>query len=84
VVLNKVVEGKGNFGYNAGTGEYGDLVQMGVLDPTKVTRYALQNAASIAGLILTTDAMVAESHKEDAGHAGHGHGGMGGMGGMDM
>ena len=81
VVLNKVVEGKGNFGYNAGTSEYGDLVQMGVLDPTKVTRCALQNAASIAGLILTTDAMVAESPKEEAGgHAGHGHGGMGDMG----
>jgi chaperonin GroEL len=85
VVLNKVVEGKGNFGYNAGTGEYGDLVQMGVLDPTKVTRCALQNAASIAGLILTTDAMVAEAAKEEsAGGGGHGHGGMGGMGGMDM
>ena len=86
VVLNKVVEGKGNFGYNAGTGEYGDLVQMGVLDPTKVTRCALQNAASIAGLILTTDAMVAEAPKEESagGHAGHGHGGMGDMGGMGM
>jgi len=86
VVLNKVVEGKGNFGYNAGTGEYGDLVQMGVLDPTKVTRCALQNAASIAGLILTTDAMVAEAAKEESagGGGGHGHGGMGGMGGMDM
>ena len=82
VVLNKVAEGKGNFGYNAATGEYGDLVQMGVLDPTKVTRYALQNAASVAALILTTDAMVAESPKEES-HAGHGHGGgMGGMGGM--
>src|SRR3954468_8131652 len=86
VVINKVVEGKGNFGYNAGTGQYGDMVEMGVLDPTKVTRCALQNAASVAGLILTTDAMVAEAPKEDAGHAGHGHGGggMGGMGGMDM
>jgi len=85
VVLNKVVEGKSNFGYNAGTGEYGDLVQMGVLDPTKVTRCALQNAASVAGLILTTDAMVAEAPKEEAagGHAGHGHG-MGDMGGMGM
>jgi len=83
VVINKVVEGKGNFGYNAATGQYGDMVEMGVLDPTKVTRCALQNAASVAGLILTTDAMVAESPKEDAGHAGHGHGGdMGGMGGM--
>ena len=85
VVVNKVLESKGNVGYNAATGEYGDLVEMGVLDPTKVTRYALQNAASIAGLILTTDAMVAESPKEDGGHGGHGHGGgMGGMGGMDM
>ena len=85
VVLNKVTEGKGNFGYNAGTGEYGDLVQMGVLDPTKVTRCALQNAASIAGLILTTDAMVAEAPKEEsAGGGGHGHGGMGDMGGMGM
>jgi chaperonin GroEL len=83
VVINKVVEGKGNFGYNAATGEYGDLVQMGVLDPTKVTRYALQNAASVAGLILTTDAMVAELPKDEPA-MGHGHGGMGGMGGMDM
>jgi chaperonin GroEL len=80
VVLNKVSEGNGNFGYNALTGEYGDLVNMGVLDPTKVTRYALQNAASVAGLILTTAAMVAELPKDEP-HAGHG---MGGMGGMDM
>jgi chaperonin GroEL len=77
VVLNKVVEGNGNFGYNALTGEYGDLVSMGVLDPTKVTRYALQNAASVAGLILTTAAMIAELPKDES-HAGHG------MGGMDM
>jgi chaperonin GroEL len=86
VVVAKVLESKGNVGYNAATGEYGDLVEMGVLDPTKVTRYALQNAASVAGLILTTDAMVAESPKDDngGGHGGHGHGGMGGMGGMDM
>jgi chaperonin GroEL len=83
VVINKLVEGKGNYGFNAQTGEYGDLVQMGVLDPTKVARCALQNAASVAGLILTTDAMVAELPKEES-HAGHGHGGMGGMGGMDM
>jgi len=84
VVVNKVVESKGNVGYNAATGEYGDLVEMGVLDPTKVTRCALQNAASVAGLILTTDAMVAELPKEDS-HAGHGHGGgMGDMGGMGM
>src|SRR5450631_136460 len=81
VVLNKVAEGKGNFGYNAQTGQYGDLMEMGVVDPTKVARCALQNAASVAGLILTTDAMVAEQPKDDGGHAGHGHGG-GGMGGM--
>jgi chaperonin GroEL len=89
VVLNKVAEGKGDFGYNALTGEYGDLVKMGVLDPTKVTRYALQNAASIAGLILTTDVMIAEQPKDDAGGGmgdmGGGMGGMGGgMGGMGM
>jgi chaperonin GroEL len=80
VVINKVAEGKGDFGYNALTGEYGDLVKMGVLDPTKVTRYALQNAASVAGLILTTDAMVADLPKDDS-NVSHG---MGGMGGMDM
>jgi chaperonin GroEL len=84
VVVNKVVEGKGNYDYNAQTSEYGDMVDMGVLDPTKVTRTALQNAASVAGLILTTDAMVAELPKDDAPMGGHGHGGMGGMGGMDM
>jgi chaperonin GroEL len=85
VVVNKVSEGKGNFGYNAQTGEYGDLVAMGVLDPTKVTRFALQNAASVAGLMLTTDAMVAELPKEDkGGGGGMGGGGMGGMGDMDM
>jgi chaperonin GroEL len=85
VVVNKVMEGKGNFGYNAQTGEYGDLVAMGVLDPTKVTRFALQNAASVAGLMLTTDAMVAELPKEDKGGGGGGMGGgMGGMGDMDM
>ncbi|MCE2896855.1 MAG: chaperonin GroEL [Betaproteobacteria bacterium] len=82
VVVNKVVEGKGNFGYNAATDAYGDLVEMGVLDPTKVTRCALQNAASVAGLILTTDAMVAELPKDEAPMPGGG--GMGGMGGMDM
>jgi chaperonin GroEL len=82
VVLAKVLEGKGNHGYNAQTGEYGDMVEMGVIDPTKVTRSALQNAASIAGLILTTDAMVAELPKEEKAAAPAG-GGMGGMGGMD-
>jgi chaperonin GroEL len=85
VVLNKVVEGKGSFGFNAQSEEYGDLVQMGVVDPTKVTRIALQNAASVAGLLLTTDVGVAElvEEKKNAG-GGHSHGGMGGMGGMDM
>jgi chaperonin GroEL len=82
VVINKVMEGKGNYGYNAATDTYGDMVEMGVLDPTKVTRCALQNAASVAGLILTTDAMVAELPKDDS--PMQGGGGMGGMGGMDM
>ncbi|KVA04841.1 molecular chaperone GroEL [Burkholderia latens] len=66
VVISKVLEGNGNFGYNAATGEYGDLVEAGVVDPTKVTRTALQNAASIAGLVLTTDATVAEAPKEES------------------
>src|SRR5690349_23559861 len=83
VVLNKVVEGKGNFGMNAQTGEYGDLVEMGVVDPTKVARFALQNAASVASLMLTTDAMVAELPKDEK-PAMPGGGGMGGMGDMDM
>ena len=65
VVIAKVAEGKGNYGYNAATGEYGDLVEAGVVDPTKVTRTALQNAASVAGLILTTDATIADAPKED-------------------
>jgi chaperonin GroEL len=82
VVLAKVSDGKGNFGYNAATGEYGDMVAMGILDPTKVTRFALQNAASVAGLMITTEAMIAEEPKKDAPPAMPG-GGMGGMGGMD-
>ena len=83
VVLNKVAEGKGNFGYNAATGEYGDMVAMGILDPTKVTRAALQNAASVAGLMITTEAMVADKPSDDAGAgAMPDMGGMGGMGGM--
>jgi chaperonin GroEL len=81
VVVAKVLEGKGNFGYNAATGEYGDMVEMGVLDPAKVTRSALQHAASVAGLLLTTDCMVAELPKDDA-PAMPDMGGMGGMGGM--
>ncbi len=81
VVLNKVKENKGSYGYNAGTGEFGDLMDMGILDPTKVTRAALQNAASIAGLMITTEAMVAEipEEKPEAPMPG---GGMGDMGGM--
>jgi chaperonin GroEL len=84
VVLNKVAEGKGNYGWNAATHQYGDMVEMGILDPTKVTRTALQNAASIAGLMITTEAMVAELPKKEAPAAGgHAHGG-GGMGDMDF
>ena len=81
VVVAKVIEGKGNYGYNAASGEYGDLVEMGVLDPTKVTRTALQNAASVASLMLTTDCAVAETPKEESAPAMPG--GMGGMGGME-
>ena len=81
VVLNKVMGGKGNFGFNAQTEEYGDLVKMGILDPTKVVRTALQNAASIAGLLVTTEATVAEKPKKDDGPAMP-PGGMGGMDGM--
>ncbi|HPF26071.1 MAG TPA: TCP-1/cpn60 chaperonin family protein, partial [Steroidobacteraceae bacterium] len=84
VILNAVKAGKGSYGYNAGTGEYGDMLEEGILDPAKVTRLALQNAASVAGLLLTTEVMVAEAPKDDD----HSHapmpGGMGGMGGMDM
>jgi len=83
VVLNKVMEGKGSFGYNAATGEYVDMVEAGILDPTKVTRSALQNAASVAGLMITTEAMVAEVPKDESAGAGMPDmGGMGGMGGM--
>ena len=80
-MVNNVAAGSGNYGYNAANETYGDLVEMGVLDPTKVTRYALQNAASIAGLMLTTDCMIADMPKE--GGPAMGGGGMGGMGGMD-
>ncbi|HHJ12410.1 MAG TPA: chaperonin GroEL [Chromatiales bacterium] len=81
VVTNEVEHGEGNFGYNAATGEYGDMIEMGILDPTKVTRSALQNAASVAGLLLTTECMIAEAPKEEA-PAAPDMGGMGGMGGM--
>ncbi|MOA46996.1 60 kDa chaperonin [compost metagenome] len=78
-----MLEGKGNFGYNAASGEYGDMLEMGVLDPAKVTRTALQNAASIAGLMLTTDCMVAELPEDKPAMPDmSGMGGMGGMGGM--
>jgi chaperonin GroEL len=83
VVLNEVVRGKGNYGYNAASGEYGDMMEAGILDPTKVTRFALQNAASVSGLLLTTEAMVADAPQEDSGGpAMPDMGGMGGMGGM--
>jgi chaperonin GroEL len=83
VVLNEVVKGKGNYGFNAQTEAYGDLVDMGVVDPTKVTRTALQNAASVASLLLTTDCAVAELVEEKKGGPGMGGPGMGGMGGME-
>ena len=80
VILNRVKEGKGSFGYNAATGEFGDMIEMGILDPTKVTRLALQNAASVAGLLLTTEVMVAEAPKDEE----HSHAGPGAGMGMDM
>jgi chaperonin GroEL len=79
IVVQKVREGKDAFGYNAATGEYGNLIEMGVIDPAKVVRHALQNAASVASLMLTTEALIAERPKEEkaaagaGGHAGHGH-----------
>jgi len=81
VILNRVKEGKGAFGYNAGTGEFGDMLEAGILDPTKVTRMALQNAASVAGMLLTTEVMIAEAPKEEA---QHGHGPAAGAAGMDF
>ena len=80
VVVAAVINGQGNYGYNASNGTYGDMVEMGVLDPAKVTRSALQNAASIAGLMLTTDCMVSEIVEDKPAAGGHGMGGMGGMG----
>jgi chaperonin GroEL len=82
VILHKVADGEGNFGYNAANGEFGDLVSMGILDPTKVTRTALQNAASVAGLMVTTEAMIAEEPKDESPMPAGG--GMGGMGDMGM
>ena len=84
VVLNEVRNNKGNYGYNAGTGEYGDMIEMGILDPTKVTRTALQNAASIASMIITTEAMITDIPQEGGGAAMPDMSGMGGMGGMGM
>jgi chaperonin GroEL len=81
-----VLAGTGNFGFNAANETYGDMIEMGILDPTKVTRTALQNAASVASLMLTTECMVSESPKAEGGMGGGGGdmGGMGGMGGMGM
>ena len=82
MVVGQVLAGKGNYGYNVATGEYEDLVKAGVVDPTKVTRTALQNSASIAGLLLTTECMITEIPEKKEAAAG-GHGGHGGGGGMD-
>jgi len=83
VILNEVANGEGNYGYNAATNDYGDMIEMGIVDPTKVTRYALQNAASVTGLLLTTEAMVTEAPQDDVPPAPMPDmGGMGGMGGM--
>ena len=82
VVLNAVKAGKGAYGYNAATGQYGDMLEAGILDPTKVTRLALQNAASVAGLLLTTEVMIAEAPKDEGDHAHMPPGG--GMGDMGM
>ncbi len=85
IVVDEVKKKNGSYGYNAQTGEYEDLLKAGVIDPTKVARTALQNAASVASLMITTEALVAEKPKEEkSGSAGMPHGGMGGMGGMDM
>jgi len=83
VILNQVKAGKGAYGYNAATGEFADMLEEGILDPTKVTRLALQNAASVAGLLLTTEVMIADAPKDEA-HAGSSMPRGGGMGGMDM
>jgi chaperonin GroEL len=74
IVVQKVKDGKGSFGYNAQTNAYGDLMEMGVIDPAKVVRCALENASSVAGLMLTTEVLVAEKPKEDKAGGGHGHG----------
>jgi len=86
VVVAAVLAGTGNYGFNAANDSYGDMIEMGILDPTKVTRTALQNAASVSSLMLTTECMVAESAKDEAAGGGMpgGMGGMGGMGDMGM
>ncbi len=87
MVVNAVLAGKGNYGFNAANDSYGDMLELGILDPTKVTRTALQNAASVASLLLTTEAMVADAAQGRVGRCGGGMpdmGGMGGMGGMGM
>jgi len=83
--VSKVLEGSGNFGYNAANGDYGDMVEFGIIDPTKVTRFALQNAASVGGLMITTEAMIGDKPAPEGAAPAGGMpdmGGMGGMGGM--
>jgi chaperonin GroEL len=82
LIVEEVKKGKGSYGFNVATGAYSDLIKDGVLDPAKVTRTALQNAASIAGLLLTTECMVTEIPSEEKAPAGGGHGHGGGMGDM--
>lgn len=82
VIVNEVKNGSGNYGYNAATGQYGDMLEMGILDPAKVTRSALEHAASVAGLMLTTEVMITDKPAPEAPNMGAGMGGMGGMGGM--
>jgi chaperonin GroEL len=84
IVVQRVKEGKGNFGFNAQTEEYGDMIDMGVIDPTKVARTALENAASVAGLLLTTESVIADKPEKAASAGAPDMGGMGGMGGMDF
>ena len=84
IVVGKILEkNEDNYGYNAQTGEYGDLIALGIVDPVKVVRTALQNAASVASLLINTEAMIAELPKKESAGGGM-PGGMGGMGGMDM
>ena len=82
MIVAKVIDGKGSFGFNAANGEYGDMIEMGILDPAKVTRTALQAAGSVAGMMITTEAMVTDMPKDEAAPAMPDMGGMGGMGGM--